>query len=66
MAARVYSDFPERKITHDSGRPSTGKALPVAAPERPAVVWPSGGTSPSPMATVHGTKPKSSGGTFHL
>ena len=67
MAARIYSDFPERKLTHDSGRPAAGTPLKGPTGVSGGVVWPSGSTGPSPMAPLtKGEKPKQAGGTFRL
>lgn len=67
MAARIYSQFPERKLTHDTGRSRAGTPLRGPTGVSAGVAWPSGSTGPSPMAPLtKGEKPKQNGGTFHL
>ena len=66
MAARIYSQFPEKRLTHDSGKPKAGTPLKGPTGVTPGPAWPKGELGTPPWAGHGGEKPKQSGGTFHL
>ena len=67
MAARIYSEFPEKRLAHGTARPKTPAPPTAGTPPMTSASWSKGGAATSTTLRKGGAgSPKQSGGNFRL